>query len=460
MPLTLNYKDFFHEDAEPSQEYWGERAAGCIFIAKDTGRILLAHRSGKVDFEPDTWGTWGGKIDLDETPKDAVVREVEEETGYTDVSKIQPLHVYRDGQFEYHNFLIIVPFEFTPQLNWENQGSKWVTYGDWPEPLHFGMVELIKHAGTKIKKIIDLLSKKKYTFAETMDAPPAIQITSPTTNNSVVDSRKLADAYVVAATLWGEARGEGERGMHAVMNVIMNRAKGNFSNARSIALSPSQFSIWNSVSNPEQKSLELATLQRQGKLPDKKQYQEALKIVDAAMKGELTDITDGAQFYFNPHKANPKWAKKMKKVATIGNHDFYKVVPKKTSKHDDALSARVAASIQGGLKPIREELQSLGLIDDGIYGYKLTSEHSYVNYGYDPSTRIFYLYMVRTPNEQDLNKGYAKELMEKFMQIIHKQGGSLDEGSYTTSGMSFVKHVLERLAKQYHVPLVNGNHRL
>ncbi len=165
MSTALNYKSFFREnDEEPPKEYWGEKAAGCIFLAKDTGRILLAHRSDQVDYEPHTWGTWGGKIDGDESPAQAVKREVEEETGLDTPFKIHPLYIFRDGNFSYHNYLVIVPFEFTPKLNWENDGSEWVEYGQWPDPLHFGMEELIKHSGHQIKRVVDVLLRKKSTL--------------------------------------------------------------------------------------------------------------------------------------------------------------------------------------------------------------------------------------------------------------------------------------------------------
>lgn len=331
MPSALDYKSFFREDDMPDREYWGDEAAGCIFIAKDTGRILLAHRSGRVGYEPHTWGTWGGKIDAGEKPTDTIAREVEEETGFGGSYKVQHLYTYQDGDFKYYNYLVVVPHEFKPQLNWENDTSAWVEYGEWPNPLHFGMEALLQHAGQKIERVVSLVKrrKEKSKLFEAMDAIPPAQIQhAPKSSANIVDQKKMTDAYIVAATLWGEARGEGELGMQAVMNVIMNRAKGDFSKARDIVLKPKQFSIWNSVANPEEKALALAKSHREKKLKDGPSFIKAVELVDKAMKGSLTDVTGGATFYFNPKKANPSWAKAMVKVKSIGNHDFYKPASK------------------------------------------------------------------------------------------------------------------------------------
>ena len=97
-----------------------------------------------------------------------------------------------------------------------------------------------------------------------------------------------------------------------------------------------------------------------------------------------------------------------------------------------------------------------GLIDDGIYGYEMTNDHSRIRYGYEPDSKTFYLYTIATPNPDDQNKGYAKALLETFFQLIKSYGGALDAGSYTTSGMAYIQHVVERLSKQYHVRLVKG----
>jgi len=128
-----------HDKALQDTGFWGNAGAGALFMAKDTGRILFAHRSVAVE-QPGTWGTWGGAIDQGEKPLEAVRREAYEEAGVDVVDEdIIALYVFKhESGFQYFNYLILVDNEFTPQLDWETQGSKWVEFGDWPQPLHFG----------------------------------------------------------------------------------------------------------------------------------------------------------------------------------------------------------------------------------------------------------------------------------------------------------------------------------
>lgn len=657
MPNGSDYTSFFDGDHEEQPKYWGRKAAGCIFLAKDTGRILLAHRSSQVDFEPETWGTWGGKLDGEETPKEAVSREVEEETGYTGIKKIHLLYVYKDGDFEYHNYLVIVPFEFTPQLNWENDNSVWADYGKWPEPLHFGMQELIAHAGSKLKHIIGLLKKRKddmlnessiedreqnfnrwfgnsvvkdssgkpivvyhgtnqpvnsfsktrrgmatnassakkaYFFTdssevaekyarsaggvirhniaayekkakamknevdrleriahstgkweayekameewekfeldtmreddtlgqsivpvylrlenplvhdfqhsmqgvggidnlvktaikngndgvifknlidpepssnhyavfkpsqiksatgnngdfnpnkaditkEAMDVPPAIVQPS---GASIAPSNNMTNAYLVAATVWMEARGEGEKGMHAVLNVIMNRAHHDFSKAKDVVLKDKQFAVWNEVSNPIQAAMDLAARQRANTEADADQYKIALKLVDMAMHKKLPDVTHHALFYINADQANPSWLSDVVQTVKIGHHTFYK--PK--SKVKEAVVA---------LPPVI--IKPEGLVDDGVYGYKMSSPQSFISYGYEPTRKLFHLYMVQTPDISNRRQGYANDLMNGFFAMIKQKGGTLQVDSYTSSGTAYIQPMVQRLSTEYGVPLI------
>lgn len=55
------------------------RVAACLIEHKNT--ILLLHRQPDED-DGDTWGLPAGKIEGGETPREAIIREVQEETGH------------------------------------------------------------------------------------------------------------------------------------------------------------------------------------------------------------------------------------------------------------------------------------------------------------------------------------------------------------------------------------------
>jgi 8-oxo-dGTP pyrophosphatase MutT (NUDIX family) len=158
---VLKESDSEHGDALVKTGFWGKQGAGCIFMAKTTGRLLLPLRSAMV-LQPETWGVWGGAIDSGENPSQAVSREASEEVGFRGIiEKLIPLYVYKDQKsgFQYHNFLAVVDDEFDPKLNWETDKYKWVEYGRWPSPLHFGLKSLIQHSGNEIKRIVDASNK-------------------------------------------------------------------------------------------------------------------------------------------------------------------------------------------------------------------------------------------------------------------------------------------------------------
>ena len=136
--LFLMENDYEHARALQDTGYWGKQAAGSIFLARDTKRILIAHRSMRVE-QPGTWGTWGGAIDEGEDPEAAARREAMEEAGHQGDLIMLPLYVFRDKTFRYSNFLAVVEREFKPVLNWETQGYEWCEFGRWPQPLHRGL---------------------------------------------------------------------------------------------------------------------------------------------------------------------------------------------------------------------------------------------------------------------------------------------------------------------------------
>jgi 8-oxo-dGTP pyrophosphatase MutT (NUDIX family) len=138
------YADF---DNTSGERFWGNVGAGSIMYAKSTNRFLINYRSEYVN-EPHTYGTIGGKIDDDESPKDAVIREVNEESGYSGEVKLIPLFVFENNAktFKYYNYLAIIDEEFDPILDWESEGFEWVTFEELLQitPKHPGLIALLK----------------------------------------------------------------------------------------------------------------------------------------------------------------------------------------------------------------------------------------------------------------------------------------------------------------------------
>jgi len=124
---------------------------------------------------------------------------------------------------------------------------------------------------------------------------------------------------VTARTLWGEARGEGQRGMEAVAAVIMNRVRDprRWPNTPAeVSQQPWQFSCWN-ANDPNLPQLMRVT-------DSDPQFRLALNIAERAITGILTDPTHGAN-HFHTHAVNPSWSRGVTPIAIIGNHRFFRL---------------------------------------------------------------------------------------------------------------------------------------
>lgn len=131
--------------------------------------------------------------------------------------------------------------------------------------------------------------------------------------------------FMLAATIWAEARGEGYDGMRAVGYVIANRLKKNFRTDGTIEGTvkyPRQFSCWNSndpnLSKMTPEYLENSTGQ------DYYRWETAKQIATDIMRtGTRYDITNGSLFYHADY-VKPNWMSKKDKSVIIGQHIFYK----------------------------------------------------------------------------------------------------------------------------------------
>lgn len=141
------------------------------------------------------------------------------------------------------------------------------------------------------------------------------------------------DIDIMARTIYGESRGEGDKGMKAVANVIMRRAylAGEYMEAhhkphplfgdgspRSACKMPWQFSCWN-AKDPNCSLIS-------GLSATDPSLHDALGIADNAFEGLLSDYTNEATHYVNLAISKPDWIKKATMTAIIGHHTFYKNV--------------------------------------------------------------------------------------------------------------------------------------
>lgn len=144
---------------------------------------------------------------------------------------------------------------------------------------------------------------------------------------SMTDQDKNEKAVdILARTIWGEARDQGQAGMQAVAAVAVNRVK--FAIARggrywwgndivSVCLRPWQFSCWN-ANDPNRTKLEMVD-------GSDRHFAVALEIAAKAIQGTLGDPTNGATHYHNPSIVGlpSDWGEQPQQVASLGDHDFY-----------------------------------------------------------------------------------------------------------------------------------------
>lgn len=132
-----------------------------------------------------------------------------------------------------------------------------------------------------------------------------------------------SDVDILARTIYGEARGEGDEGLKAVACVIMNRIHSGVTwwgyNVQSVCQKPFQFSCWNK-SDPN-RSVIMAVTEKDPI------FAKCLSIAVCAISGNLSDITIGSDSYKRVG-TGAHWAIGLDPVITIGHHEFYVTVHK------------------------------------------------------------------------------------------------------------------------------------
>jgi 8-oxo-dGTP pyrophosphatase MutT (NUDIX family) len=135
-----------------------QRREAIVFLARREGsEILLLRRCAE---HGGFWHPVSGSIDVAETPMAAAAREVAEETGLGDPAS---LHLLSETSYVYmrptpptttethvHCFLLLVPDDFSPILNWEHHEHRWCERTDALTLLHW------ENVGEALIRLLDL----------------------------------------------------------------------------------------------------------------------------------------------------------------------------------------------------------------------------------------------------------------------------------------------------------------
>lgn len=120
-----------------------------------------------------------------------------------------------------------------------------------------------------------------------------------------------AEKRALALTIYGEARGEGKKGMRMVGEVVMNRVASPVypNTVCGVVYQKSQFYGIKVV--PKEKGL----------------WNTAQEIAEEILEEDVVAYDHGATHFLNPKavKSMPRWAKNSRKVDQVGKHAFYKM---------------------------------------------------------------------------------------------------------------------------------------
>lgn len=138
--------------------------------------------------------------------------------------------------------------------------------------------------------------------------------TAPATLAAVPEKQRQC----LATAIYFEARSEPDRGQIAVGQVVMNRVK---SDAFPDTICDV---VYQGEENRNACQFSFACDGLPEKAKNRKAWHKAREIARLVLKGRsLIGEVRSATFYHANH-ANPRWASKMKRLATIGRHVFYR----------------------------------------------------------------------------------------------------------------------------------------
>lgn len=124
--------------------------------------------------------------------------------------------------------------------------------------------------------------------------------------------------FIVASTIYGEARSEGIQGMLGVAHVIANRVRTENrwpNDAAEVCLQAEQFSCWNENNKNFRAMM----------LDDNSNYDIAYGLAVAAYEGALSPDPTGGANHYHDDSVKPYWTENRTPTVQIGRLLFYKL---------------------------------------------------------------------------------------------------------------------------------------
>ncbi|MFO0937846.1 MAG: NUDIX domain-containing protein [Gemmataceae bacterium] len=171
-----------------------------VFVENEDGDILLLLRRDDDTFQPSTWCLPGGKIDAGETPEQAALRELEEETGL-DVGRVRPFRSYpADNGGQSHVFVCKVHGKQDVKWSNEHTGYRWVGRDDESK------IDYMLDTKQRIDDYFATTGKAEQ-FAEASDNPEVkVAIAGPDGQAAIhLTERAMADGRALLASLARDA---------------------------------------------------------------------------------------------------------------------------------------------------------------------------------------------------------------------------------------------------------------
>ncbi len=136
------------------------------------------------------------------------------------------------------------------------------------------------------------------------------------------------ESKCLSVMIYGEARGESDRGQVAVAYTAVNRAAKK--TVCNVVLTPKQYSVFNGNDALKAAAMSATLEPMQKNSIDKQSWEKATKIARMVLNREIKDPTNGSAYYISPSAMKsfgytyPKWTLTYKKTVHIGNHVFFK----------------------------------------------------------------------------------------------------------------------------------------